>query len=353
MSTTSSHARRRPPTLRDVAEIAEVSIKTVSNVVNDYPHVRPSTRARVQDAIAATGYRPQLAAQQLRTGASGIVTLAVPSLTFSYFSHLAQTFIDEAQGRGRTVVLHTTSAGRDEEIEVLRGFRRRLGDGIIFNPMHVGEDYLAQMEHVDQPTVFIGEHLSDAHLPPGSDYVRIDNTRATADATAHLLEGGRTRLAFVGAMGRKDPAPHSSSGLRIEGFRQALWRHDQDPSRSPIVEVGDWHRADGREAVHRLLETHPDLDGLVCGNDEIALGALAGLRDHGRSVPEDVAVVGYDDSPEASFSHPALTTIRPDKEFLVRTALDMLIERINGYEGASRTITAPHRLVARESSPQP
>jgi DNA-binding LacI/PurR family transcriptional regulator len=350
MSPSSSRARR-PPTLRDVAEIAGVSIKTVSNVVNDYPHVRASTRERVQEAIAATGYRPQLAAQQLRTGASGIVTLAVPSLNFSYFSHLAQTFIDEAQRRGRTVVLHSTSAGRDEEIEVLRGFRRRLGDGVIFNPMLVGEDYLARMEHVDQPTVFIGEHLSDAHLPPGSDYVRIDNTRATADATAHLLERGRRRLAFVGAMEQTDLAPHSSSGLRIDGFRQALWRHAQDPASSPIAEVGDWHRADGREAVERLLTDHPDLDGLVCGNDEIALGALAALRDHGRSVPGDVAVVGYDDSPESAFAHPALTTIRPDKEFLVRNALDMLVERINGYEGASRTITAPHALVVRGSTP--
>ncbi|MBK0332629.1 MULTISPECIES: LacI family DNA-binding transcriptional regulator [Brachybacterium] len=352
MPPSTRRARRRPPTLRDVAEIADVSIKTVSNVVHDYPHVRESTRTRVQEAIAATGYRPQLAAQQLRTGASGIVTLAVPSLNFSYFSNLAQTFIDEAQGRGRTVVLHTTSAGRDEEIEVLRGFRRRLGDGVIFNPMQVGEDYLAQMEHVDQPTVFIGEHLSDAHLPPGSDYVRIDNTRATADATAHLLERGRRRLAFVGAMETTDPAPHSSSGLRIEGFRQALWRHDLDPARAPIEEVADWHRADGREAAHRLLDAHPHLDGLVCGNDEIALGALAGLRDRGRTVPGDVAVVGYDDSPEALFAHPPLTTIRPDKQFLVKAALDMLIERINGYEGAPRTITAPHELVVRGSTPE-
>jgi DNA-binding LacI/PurR family transcriptional regulator len=346
-------ARRRPPTLRDVAEIAGVSIKTVSNVVNDYPHVSASTRKKVRTAIDKVGYRPQIAAQQLRTGTSGIITLAVPSLTFSYFSDLAQHFIDDAQRRGRTVVLHTTSGGREQEIEVLTGFKRRLGDGVIFNPLQVGEAYLSRMQQVEQPTVFIGEHVPDASLPAGSDYVRIDNTRAMADATDQLLRSGRRHLAFVGAQPTQTSSaaqPHGSVRLRIDGFRAALRGAGLDPDLAPEPLVENWHREDGRSAAHRLITEHPEIDGIVAANDEIALGVLAGLRDQDRRVPDDVGVVGYDDSPEAPFAYPALTTISPDKGFLARLAMDMLIERIDGYDGPPRTVTAPHQLAVRESS---
>ena len=326
-------------------------MKTVSNVVHGYARVRPETRERVQAAIDRTGYRPQLAAQQLRTGTSGIVTLAVPSLTFSYFSDIAQHFIDQAQERGRTVVLHSTSAGREQEVEVLEGFKRRLGDGVIFNPLLLEEQYFTSQEELPQPTVLIGEHVPDRDLPDGSDYVRIDNTRATADATEHLLQTGRRELAFVGAL-PTDPVrhPHGSAPLRIDGFRQALARHDLNPDRAPLQQVDNWHRHDGRRAVHVLLDEHPDVDAIVCANDEIALGVLAGLRERGRRVPQDVGVVGYDDAPEAPFSYPPLTTISPDKAFLARIALDMLIERIDGHDGPPRIVTTPHQLVVRESS---
>ena len=327
-------------------------MKTVSNVVHGYARVRPETRERVQAAIEQTGYRPQLAAQQLRTGASGIVTLALPSLSFSYFSDIAQHFIDQAQERGRTVVLHSTSAGREQEVEVLEGFKRRLGDGVIFNPLLLEEQYFRSKDEMPQPTMLIGEHIPDRDLPAGSDYVRVDNTRATADATDHLLETGRRSFAFVGDLPTDDPTrhPHGSAPLRIDGFRQALTRHGLNPDRAPLQRVDNWHRHDGRTAAHVLLDQHPDVDAIVCANDELALGVLAGLRERGRRVPQDVGVVGYDDSPESPYSFPPLTTVSPDKTFLARIALDMLIERIDGYDGPPRIVTAPHQLVARESS---
>jgi DNA-binding LacI/PurR family transcriptional regulator len=277
------------------------------------------------------------------------VTLAFPSLTFSYYADLAQHFIDEAQERDRTVVLHSTSGGRDQELEVLRGLRRRLGDGLIFNPLLVGEDFLADLPHTDQPTVFIGEHVSGTALPQGSDYVQIDNVQAMADATTHLLERGRRDLAFVGGLG-PDAPPHSSSVLRIEGFRRAVREHGLNPDRAPVQITPDWHRRDGRSAAHRLLDEFPDLDAVVAANDEIALGVLVGLRDRGIRVPEDVAVIGYDDTPESPFAIPALSTISPDKDFLASTALTMLAERIDGYDGPPRTVTTPHHLVVREST---
>src|SRR5699024_5850057 len=152
-------ARLRPLPLRDVAELAGVSTKTVSNVVNDYPHVRDSTRERVRAAVLEIGYRPQVAARQLRTGAGGIVTLAVPSLMFCCFSDLSQHFIDEAQRRGQTVGQHSTSAGPEAERTVLEGFQRIFGDGVIFNPLFLAEEQFAMMQRTTQPTVYIVEHL--------------------------------------------------------------------------------------------------------------------------------------------------------------------------------------------------
>ena len=354
MPTRSSSGHQRPPSLRDVAELAGVSIKTVSNVVNDYPHVRDSTREKVREAILQVGYRPQVAAQHLRTGASKMITLAVPSLTFSYFSHLAQEFIDEAQRRGQTVVLHSTSGGAEAERNVLEGFNRVLGDGVIFNPLMLEEEQFARMERTSQPTVFIGEHLPE-QLPQGSDYVRIDNVGAAHAATTHLLETGRRRLGFIGVIDTDQGLqPHSSGSMRRDGFFAALREHGLPETTEALQAVDAWHRPDGFEGAEMLLERVPDIDGIVCGNDELAIGAIAKLRQLGRRVPEDIAVIGYDDTPDAAFTTPTLSSISPDKATLASTALDLLTERIRGHDGPPRTVDTPYSLVVRESTaPRP
>ncbi|MGO1227110.1 LacI family DNA-binding transcriptional regulator [Brachybacterium sp.] len=350
MPSPSLSGRRRPPALRDVAELAGVSIKTVSNVVNDYPHVRDSTREKVREAILQVGYRPQVAAQQLRTGASKMITLAVPSLNFSYFSNLAQVFIDEAQRRGQTVVLHSTSGGREAERTVLEGFNRVLGDGVIFNPLMLGEEQFARMERTSQPTVFIGEHLPE-QIPQGSDYVRIDNVGASRAATTHLLDTGRRRLGFIGVIDTDQGLqPHSSGSLRRDGFFAALAAHGMPDDSGSLQAVDAWHRPDGFEGAEELLKRHPEIDGLVCANDELAIGAIAKLRHLGLRVPEDVAVIGYDDTPDAPFANPSLSSISPDKHALATTALDLLIERIQGHDGSPRIVDSPYSLVVREST---
>lgn len=362
MSTPPGRSTRRPVGLREVAERAGVSMKTVSNVVHGRPNVSDSTRERVREAIAALGYRPQLAARQLRTGQSGIVTLAVPSLSYSYFSDLAQALIDEAQRRGRTIMLHSTSAGLEEERKVLDGFDLLVGDGVIFSPLLMEVEELRARESAAQPMVLLGEKVPSDGLPAGSDHVRIDNVAAMREATAHLIAGGRRRIAFVGApredaaesgpgpspLAPRAPRPDSGS-LRLCGYRTALaaaGRSDQEL----LQQVADWHRADGRAAVPELLERAPDVDGIVCGNDELAIGVLAGLRDAGRRVPEEVAVVGYDDTPEAAYSSPPLTSIAPDKAALAVTVMELLTQRIEGEAGPSRVVDAPFRLIARDSS---
>lgn len=345
----SRHSRPRPVTLRDVAEQLGVSIKTVSNVVNDRPNVGPRTRESVQRAIREMNYRPQVGARQLRTGTSGLITLAIPSLASTYFSELAQAFADEAQRRRRSIMLHSTAAGRDEERSVLNGFTRVLGDGVVFNPLLIGEDVLSELGRTIQPTVFIGEHVEETALPQGSDYVRTDNVAAAHDATAHLLSLGRRRPAYLGAL--SDPAAqqaHSTSRLRVQGYRRAL---ETAGGTAPVVqEVESWSQEGGLGAVRALLREHPETDGIVCGNDDLARGVLLGLRAAGIDVPGRISVIGHDDIHDASLTTPPLTTIDPDRTELASTVLDLLIERIGGYDGPPRVIEAPYRLVEREST---
>src|SRR5699024_774308 len=171
---------------------------------------------------------------------------------FGYFSDIAQHFIDRARELDRTVLLHTTSGGREQELEVFEGFKRRLGDGVIFNPLLIEEEIFSRFEEFPQPTVLIGDHLPDGALPRTAVYVRIDSVRASADVTAHLLSAGRVGLAFVGALPHGPvPHPHGSAALRMEGFRLSLARHGIDPDSAPAPEVANWHRTDGRRELGR------------------------------------------------------------------------------------------------------
>lgn len=348
-SGTSQQSRPRNATMRDIAELLGVSIKTVSNVVNDRPNVGPGTRERIQRAIRELNYRPQVGAQQMRTGTSGLITLAIPSLAGTYFSELAQCFADEAQRRRHSIMLHSTAAGREEERSVLSGFTRVLGDGVVFNPMLIGEDVLAELGHTIQPTVFIGEHLEEGQLPSGSDYVRTDNARAAYDATRHLLAAGRRRVAYLGALSLAEAKQeHSTSRLRVSGYARAL---AESGAGAPILqEVTSWTPEGGLDAVRALLREAPRTDGIVCGNDDLARGVLVGLKGLGARVPEDVAVIGHDNILEAPFTSPPLTTIDPDKPQLAATVLDLLVERIEGYRGPPRVVTTAHRLVERAST---
>lgn len=341
--------RRRNPTMRDIAERLGVSVKTVSNVLNDRPNVGPGTRRRVQEMIQELNYRPQVAAQQMRTGTSGLITLAIPSLAGTYFSELAQEFADEAQRRRRGIMLHSTAAGREEETSVLSGLTRVLGDGVVFNPVLIGEDALAHLGSTIQPTVFIGEHVKDGDLPAGSDYVRTDNESAAHDATAHLLGLGRRDVAYLGALAYSEARqPHSTSRMRVHGFRRAL--AEAGMAESAVQTVPEWSQEGGQAALLALMRENPGIDAIVCGNDDVARGALMGLHTMGIDVPGQVAVIGYDNIHESELTTPPLTTIDPDKKALVATVLDLLIERIDGYDGPPRVVDVPYHLVVRGST---
>lgn len=331
-------------TLRDVAAQAGVSIKTVSNVVHDFPHIRQSTRERVLAAIDDLGYKPNISARSLRSGRTGVIGLAVPELSLSYFAELADAVIQAAERRGISVLIEQTGGDRDREIQLLSSPHRQLTDGLIFSPLGMGNDDAAYLE-VDYPLVVLGERIFNGP----TDHVTMRNVEAASAATRHLLAGGRRRIAVIGA---HEDEVIGSAGLRLRGYREALAEAGIEVDPALIGYTTLWHRANGATVMRELLATGVQFDAVFALNDTLALGAMRVLQESGRRIPLDVAVVGFDDLDEASYCLPALSTIDPGRDEIADTAVRILLERISGTaaEVPPREIVSEFRLVQREST---
>ena len=332
--------------LRDVAEHAGVSVKTVSNVVHGHPSVSRSMRARVESSIAALGYVPNMSARSLRTGRSGLVGLAVPRVSDPYFSRVAEAVIDAAAARGLSVLVEQTGGDPTRETDVLLGRRPTIVDGLIFSPIAVTQAAVDEASPV-VPLVLLGEHL----MASQRSRVAVDNVAASAQAVGHLIGLGRRRIAAVGA---KRGSTAATAELRLAGYHRALTEAGIDADPGLEVPVDQFTHAAGVRAVDDLIAAGTSFDALFCFNDLLALGAMQALRRHGRSVPDDVAVVGFDDIEAGRRSSPALTTVAPDLARLADAAVDSLVRRLDDPstpEGHS--IVVPHRLVVRGSTVPP
>lgn len=331
-------------TLHDVARLSGVSIKTVSNVINDYPHIRPATREKVEKAIAELGYTPNLTARNLRSGRTGAIALALPDLSLAYFGELAAQVISEAEAAGVVVLVEQTGADRDRELELLRSPRLKLTDGLIFSPLGMGQEDVAALD-VPYPMVLLGERIFDGP----TDHVTMRNVEAARAATEYLLSLGRRRIAVVGA---HEGEVIGSAALRLEGYRQALdaagIRYDDDI----IGYTTLWHRANGADSMRELLARGAEFDAVFGLNDTLALGAMRVLQEAGRRVPDDVAVVGFDGLDEAEYSIPSLTTVDPGRDWIAKTAVTTLLARIAGEaDAAPQTLLSEFRILERESAP--
>jgi DNA-binding LacI/PurR family transcriptional regulator len=321
--------------MSDVARHAGVSQRTVSNVVNNYVHVSPATRARVQASLDALGYRPNTAARRLRTGRTGTVTLAVPTFRERYFADLAEALVTAARDRGTTVLVETTGGRRETELELLRGGGEILTDGVIMSAVSLGRTD----QRGEHPVVLIGDR------EPGStiDHVGIRNREAAQAAVTHLLDTGRRRIVLLGA----NHGPKRSYQLRRQGYQAALKNYGLtvDPD---LLVACDWTTTAAAAAITRTVE---DLrpDGIFAMNDSAALGALRALRRAGIDVPHEVSVIGFDDIVEAGLSTPTLSTVAPLLGEIAASALDLLEEQL-AEDHVPQHRTAGYVLRIREST---
>lgn len=262
-----------PATLRDVAERAQVSMRTVSNVVSGYAHVSERMRERVLDAIKELDYRPNPVARTLRTGRTGMLALVVPEIDVPYFSELARDVINAAAEFGYRVMVDQTGHDHARERELLTGGdRTMLFDGILFSPLVTRAELLEMNERTSMPLVLLGEHDFDGRF----DHVAIDNVQAARDATDHLLALGRTRIAAIGA---QPDESYATPQQRSAGFEAALAAAGLEPV--GIHPAAHYRRADGYEAARALLARDPRPDAIFCYSDLLAMGALRAAYDAG------------------------------------------------------------------------
>jgi len=330
--------------LSDVAALAGVSTKTVSNVVHDYPHVSPALRSRVQAAIDQLGYRPNLTARRLATGRTGMIALAIPWIDQPYFAELSRHIGEQASGLGYRVLFEQTANSIDLERAVLRDREQGLVDGVIFHPEHIGSLEIARLRP-DTPLVLIGESA----MPLTADHVMIDNVAAAQEGVEHLLERSRRRIAFFATI-RGDIT--GATEKRLLGYQQALAGRGLALDPGLVLASDGWSTQDAITAMVAAVRGGLRFDALLCRDDLFAAAALTALAGEGIRVPDDVAVVGWDDTVLARVTAPTLTTVAPDKSAIATMALDLLRERIAGYTGVGRHVMAPHRLVQRGSTPE-
>jgi DNA-binding LacI/PurR family transcriptional regulator len=334
---------RKAATVRDVAKLAGVSPKTVSNVVNMQAHVRSSTRARVEAAIAALGYQPNLTARSLRSGRTRTIALALPEVNLDYFAELAEAVISCAERYGFTVVIELTGGHRERELNVLTSPRRLVTDGLIFSALGMSQDD-AELLRRPYPLVLLGERIFDGP----TDHVTMHNVAAARAGTEYLIKLGYRRIAVIGA---HDKEVVGSAGLRLRGYREALDAAAMPFDPSLVGEAGPWHRRDGAAAARQLLASRVPFDAVFCFNDALALGAMRALQEEGVRIPEQVGVLGFDNVDDGQYAVPSLTTVDPGMPQLVESAIRLLIERIDSEEDLPpREVLAPFSICEREST---
>lgn len=346
-------------TMREVAERAHVSLKTVSNVVNGYPYIRETTRERVEQAIADLGYQVNLSARNLRRGRTGIIGLAVPDLAEPYFGELAGLVVRAADERGLTVLVEQ-AADRRQELDVLTSARRSLTDGLLYSPIAVDVEDLDAGTH-PYPLVLLGERTFGV----GVDHVSMANLEGVRAATRLLLESGARRIAVLGVppveamrppgelsglLERNESFTTNSAALRLEGYRRGLSDAGVPVEPELLLSLTSWRRSAAAELITRTLRDGVRFDAVIGLNDTVALGALHALQLAGMRIPEDIQVVGFDDTEEAAFATPGLTSVSPGRHHIASAGVELLLERIAGHDGPPRLVVPDFSVVERGST---
>ena len=332
---------RERPTLEAVARRAGVSRATVSRVVNGSTTVAVGIRDAVNQAVEELGYVPNQAARSLVTRRTDSIALVVSEPTAQvfgddpFFADVVRGVSAELELEDKQLVLLTTDspAGRER----VRRFTSVHVDGVLLLSFHGTDPLYLSLGRQGPPMVCGGR---PRYGRDELSYVDFDNTGGAREAVEYLIAAGRRRIVTIAG-----PQDMNAGVDRLIGYREAIAAAD----RRAIVAYGDFTRDSGARAMHSLLADEPDLDAVFCGSDLMALGALSALRAAGRAVPEDVAVVGFDDIEAARYAEPPLTTVQQPSPLLGREMVRMMLRILAGEEVESPK-TLPTRLVLRGSA---
>jgi len=322
----------------DVARAAGVSTATVSRVLTGHPSVREETRLRVEAAMQALNYRVSVAARALRTAQTRMVLALVPDFANPYYAEIVRGLGAAARERDYELLLCDTGVSEARERAMAQMLTRRMYDGVVCMDPYTTQRMVSE-EVRELPWVACSEFVPDDEIP----HVSIDHRLAAKDAVLYLLSRGHRRIALINSDER-----YLYAQQRREGYRDALRDAGLPECADYIQIVGGIDHPLGELAARRLLALEQPPTAVFAVADTLAVGAIKGAMAAGRRVPDDLAVVGFDDVPLAAIFEPSLTTIAQPRRELGQQAMQVLLQRIAGERPAS--ITLAHRLVVRQSA---
>ena len=329
--------------IKDVAELAGVSVATVSRTLSRPDKVAESTRERVMQAVEKSGYVTNVLASNFRRRRSHNIILLVPDIANPFFSTIIQEIEEQARHKGYQILLGDTRQNQQLEASYGNLALQRMADGLISLGMNIPFRHRANRKTVDPkwpPLVMGCEYKGSVNVP----LVAIDNFRAAYDATRHVLDLGHRRVGFIGG-----PEDFSLSLDRLEGFRAAMAEAGCNVGADHVVS-GNFSLTCGFEAAEKLLGLGHPPTAMICTSDELAMGAMNCAVSAGVSIPEDLSVVGFDDIEFAAYSNPPLTTVRQPMADIGRHLMHMILTLLEGGSLSEPRVVLPHQLIVRDST---
>lgn len=327
-----------PATIEDVARIAEVSIATVSRAIHTPDKVAKSTRQRVNQAIAITGYTTNAMARSLRMGRSNMILILAPDIGDPNFSSTLIGLENEARAHGYGVLIGHTQNDPERGLEYLKFLSSGQATGLVLFTGHepFGHQVVGQRL---PPSVAVFEPVFGSKI----SYVGVDDVAGARKAAEHLLSAGHRSIAFIG-----DSKTRLGHQRRRQGFDKALDAARIPPSQRFVLE-GEGTIESGRLAVEQLFMRDTLPSAFMCVNDATAVGVLSGLTARGYDLPQDFSVIGFDDVPQATYVNPALTTIRQPRTAIGRQAMSLLIKSLSDRPTERQEILLMPDLIVRGS----
>lgn len=325
--------------IKDVAKEADVSIATVSRVLNDIDVVNDDTKERVLDAIKRLGYRPNIVARSLKTRKTRTIGIIIPDISNQFYPEIVRGAEDASNIYNYNIILCNTDQDTEKEIEYLMVLKEKMVDGVLYMSSSLEDEVLNTINELKIPIVLI-ETQDKENLFPS---VTIDNEKASYDAVTYLAEKGNKKIAYIGT-----PEDALNAGAaRYRGYKKALSKKKLKFDES-IVRFGGLKVKDGYESMNSII-SKCSVDAVFCGSDEVAIGVINSLRDNNIKVPDDVDVIGFGNSYYSSIYYPKLTTMGEPTYDMGSVAMRMLIKIINKEPLEQKDYVLMHELIKRDS----
>ncbi|MEI3606118.1 catabolite control protein A [Pseudogracilibacillus sp. SE30717A] len=328
-------------TIYDVAREANVSMATVSRVVNGNPNVKPTTRKKVLDTIERLGYRPNAVARGLASKKTTTVGAIIPDISSSFFSELTRGIEDIATMYKYNIILSNSDQNKEKELHLIDTMLEKQVDGIVFMGGEITEEHINQFKTSRVPVVLAATHDENNELPS----VNIDYETATYEATKQLIEDTNTQPAFI-----TGEEHIQSNGLKYNGYVRAIQDASYELDENLVVTKECTYNG-GIEAVEELLaKTSEPPKAIFASTDEMAVGVIHGIQDKGLHVPNDIEVCGFNNTRVSLMVRPTLTTVVQPMYDIGAVAMRLLTKYMNKEEVEENTVILPHRIIKRDST---